>query len=461
MIVKNFAGIKEAELEFRDITVLIGPQAEGKSVIAKLMYIIRGALSLYKSKEAIKFTIGDLNIDTKDKYDILKDLDNKYDHNLIIQSNMMDIFDRSAFQDGYQVKFSSVTKTSNGVLIEKFETICEKYGCKSDLWINKEIMESEIKPVVSFTLFIVSILENFSKSKLQKGNYQFDRLLPQLLDTVRSFILNQIFIPANRSIYTFVQKSPELWPKASLDPIFLDFGTLYENIKNWWFNDMNANNIGKKFKSKYEDILLRFLGGKIIRYNNREVIEHFDRRKVDMIFASSGQKEILPLVLTLLWVQYHKFPEMILYIEEPEAHLFPETQKKLVNLIAEVYNALKGRLRLVITTHSPYIITALNNLLYAGYIRDKFKDRKDVAAKLEKALRRQENIPSLGSRIISPSKVAVYEVKRSGTRSILDENGLISDSYMDEIADELYREEEELYEIKWEVEHGSERYLGQ
>ena len=38
LTVKNFSVIKEAELEFGKITVLIGPQASGKSLLCKLAY---------------------------------------------------------------------------------------------------------------------------------------------------------------------------------------------------------------------------------------------------------------------------------------------------------------------------------------------------------------------------------------------------------------------------------------
>jgi predicted ATP-dependent endonuclease of OLD family len=46
LTVKNFSVIKDAELEFRRITVLIGPQAEGKSLLCKLALITTLALPL-------------------------------------------------------------------------------------------------------------------------------------------------------------------------------------------------------------------------------------------------------------------------------------------------------------------------------------------------------------------------------------------------------------------------------
>src|SRR5208283_3120148 len=40
LTVKNFSVIKDAELEFGKITVLIGPQASGKSLLCKLAYFL-------------------------------------------------------------------------------------------------------------------------------------------------------------------------------------------------------------------------------------------------------------------------------------------------------------------------------------------------------------------------------------------------------------------------------------
>ena len=41
LYIENFAGIKEAEIELNKINILIGPQATGKSVVAKLLYYFR------------------------------------------------------------------------------------------------------------------------------------------------------------------------------------------------------------------------------------------------------------------------------------------------------------------------------------------------------------------------------------------------------------------------------------
>ena len=41
LIVRNFAGIKDLEIEIKRINILIGPQASGKSVCAKLLFYFK------------------------------------------------------------------------------------------------------------------------------------------------------------------------------------------------------------------------------------------------------------------------------------------------------------------------------------------------------------------------------------------------------------------------------------
>ncbi|MDB9496660.1 AAA family ATPase [Spirulina major CS-329] len=40
--IQNFAGLKDVEIEIKKINIFIGPQASGKSVIAKLLFYFKG-----------------------------------------------------------------------------------------------------------------------------------------------------------------------------------------------------------------------------------------------------------------------------------------------------------------------------------------------------------------------------------------------------------------------------------
>ena len=53
----------------------------------------------------------------------------------------------------------------------------------------------------------------------------------------------------------------------------------------------------------------------------------------------------------------------ILFIEEPEAHLHPNNQIKLMEIFTELTNA---GITLVMSSHSNYVFNKLNNLVLSG-----------------------------------------------------------------------------------------------
>jgi hypothetical protein len=52
------------------------------------------------------------------------------------------------------------------------------------------------------------------------------------------------------------------------------------------------------------------------------------------------------------------------FIEEPEAHLFPTSQGYIISILSLLYAELGTNF--FITSHSPYILSALNNFILAG-----------------------------------------------------------------------------------------------
>lgn len=90
-----------------------------------------------------------------------------------------------------------------------------------------------------------------------------------------------------------------------------------------------------------------------------------ERQWVKRMYGSSGQQEIL-WILMLAFITILEKKSSFVVIEEPEAHLFPEAQKDVIYLISLMVNATGSRV--ILTTHSPYILTSLNILLYSEKI---------------------------------------------------------------------------------------------
>ena len=105
-------------------------------------------------------------------------------------------------------------------------------------------------------------------------------------------------------------------------------------------------------------------------------------------------------------------------IEEPEMNLFPETQRDLVYHLLNKCLEREGN-RLTITTHSPYILYALNNCMMAGLVYDKMDEESKSRLKC-------------GTSKISPSDVSIYEIQEGVVKRGQKEDGLIQDNYFDQ-----------------------------
>jgi predicted ATPase len=83
---------------------------------------------------------------------------------------------------------------------------------------------------------------------------------------------------------------------------------------------------------------------------------------VKLQYASSGQEESV-WILLLIFRYILDETSVFMVFEEPEAHLYPETQSDIVELIGLLANLYHNPI--IKTTHSPYILSAFNNLSYA------------------------------------------------------------------------------------------------
>ncbi|WP_241210766.1 AAA family ATPase [Brachyspira hampsonii] len=102
-------------------------------------------------------------------------------------------------------------------------------------------------------------------------------------------------------------------------------------------------------------------------------------KKIPVDKISSGQQEILWLLNVLLGIIWLNKKNIFVIIEEPEAHLYPNMQKEIIDFIVNFMNITNSNI--LITTHSPYILTSANNLLYAGKLKENYKNNKEKIRK--------------------------------------------------------------------------------
>lgn len=106
-------------------------------------------------------------------------------------------------------------------------------------------------------------------------------------------------------------------------------------------------------------------------------------------------------------------------VEEPEQNLFPSSQHKILNSLLEFNNMNKGN-KLIMTTHSPYLINYLTLVVKANSVKEKVKN--------DESRKKLQDIVPINSTVNS-SDLVIYELnEKDGTIIKLgDYNGLPSD----------------------------------
>jgi len=129
-------------------------------------------------------------------------------------------------------------------------------------------------------------------------------------------------------------------------------------------------------------------------------------------------KDNTPLVLYLRYLA--KFNDLIL-IDEPEMNLHPRAQAKLIEFLSIlVHNGLN----VVITTHSPYIVDHLINLMQAETLQDKESICERFYLRSSDAF-------------IPKEDVSVYLFEKKKVQNILSSEGRINWETFSRVSDEI------------------------
>lgn len=146
--------------------------------------------------------------------------------------------------------------------------------------------------------------------------------------------------------------------------------------------------------------------------------ERFRKGVTEIWDDNSLTEEQRRVALSVLSSKFNK-TAFINIVEEPEQNLFPESQWQMLKSLLEFNNLNKGN-KLIITTHSPYIINYLS-LAIKGYTLSKKVNSDELKKELQ-------NIIPLAS-IVNPNDLAVYELnEEDGSIKKLDDYfGLPSD----------------------------------
>lgn len=383
LCVRDFGPIQSCDIEIPRLTVMTGPQASGKSTLAKLIYFFKLAQQYIQSQ-----TLSAVQID-------------KWLRSVFLRM------------------FGDLTELSDAMRI--------RYDFADEQWL--EITKG-IHPQTHSQTVLFRLSRDFSQS---------------------SEMVDAVYIPAGRSMITLLSDQlPVLFTDPNRQLPVLDYCTNAYIHQILSLRQSFANGLDGLLKQEIETtdrelnltVLKHMiqLAGKILKarycYHAGEERLLLDMNKpgksIKVNFASSGQQETVWALNLLFYYLLEGKPSCII-LEEPEAHLYPDSQKYMAEALATFAHAGS---QVIVTTHSPYILGEFNNLLYAAEIHLADEQRDAI-------------VPSCEVLDASWTK-AVHVINGQVVDGMAD--GLIDNSLIDGASDTINNENDALMELKWQME---------
>jgi AAA15 family ATPase/GTPase len=373
LAIHQFGPISNLEIDIDDILIFIGSQATGKSTVSKAIFFFKSLKDdlyryYYDSYNRNQFDNSISNFAKLAKQKFIKI------YGSILQSPQM----RLGFSYGNEIEIYIYPSQDN-----RFTTI--EFN-KSFLKKFAEIMRSakEIKEEVQ------RMSSSFSSSRVIVGIKAAEASLFEYIGNELNILFGDdrdiVFLPAGRSLITTLSQqrynidmgdnflsngelgSDSLIKLDYLMQNFIDridkakplFDSGIVNLIQEYILDGSLDDVQRITLA--QDLVNMILRGSYRYSNGTERIDFEDGKSTLINFSSSGQQEVVWILLLILLLILNN-RKVFLVVEEPEAHLFPVAQKQIIDLIALLANQSENQI--LLTTHSPYILSSFNNLLYA------------------------------------------------------------------------------------------------
>jgi len=441
ILIKEFQAITEMEIELSNILVLIGEQASGKSTISKLIYFFK---SLPQDFIDLIFENLETDVDLRDLF--WSKVRQKF-YNYFGSTRHLPDFEIEYYYD--QDKFISLSLHPDRGL---------KFHFNPDNFFQSIFVNNEIRRFIQNVRQLSKQTNAYERSAFQRVVNDLETYIKTQFNEYRL----PLFIPANRNITVsypdqfkldfygnlrsdLVRQESNPSKIQSIDlHLMISFLEQTERIKQRFksndFLDLVEEKeilglpVDRNTLSIAQTKIEKILRGQYRQDQYGEKIFYDDENYVHLNNASSGQQEVIRILQDIFLILLDK-EKAFRVIEEPEAHLYPQAQKLLVELFAIVLNQTDSQI--IITTHSPYILSALNNLLFARRVSAK----NDTVSEEVGAI-----IPPISW--IEPDTTDVYFLRDGRCTSIFDnETGLVDQNYLDEISEDLGADFQELYHI--------------
>lgn len=413
IIIRNFGPISDIDIEISDFQLFIGTQASGKSTIAKSIYFFRSLRD-----DLIRYVY-----DLIDKRTIAKPLGA---YSSILRSKFMEIWGTTHHLNEIHLQFFYTDEIWIKVTLEKHNKFINPEFSKKFVDGFSAIVNEAKKFNEGISQKKLSYMSSKDLLSIESEKRTFITLIESLSNKLFNIDYDVIFIPAGRSLLSTLSEQLQNIQTKKMDLLMRDFLFRISNTRELFTKSIRDFILEKRLLHNIEvdkdmselatTLITDILKGYYKYDKDGEKIYIDKNRYVKLNYSSSGQQEsvwILHLVFNLLIENKKTY----VVIEEPEAHLYPTAQKSIIELISLLFNNHNNKI--LITTHSPYILGALNNLIYAH--NQGTKNQEEVNRRINKKL------------WLDHKNLGVYMLKQGKVNSIVDsELKLIQNEMIDE-----------------------------
>ena len=422
IVINKLGPIKYCDLEINDFMVFTGPQAAGKSTIAKSIFFFNNIKNLMLMQFNKRFLGENITLNLSFENRLIRE----------IRSNFLQTFGTTWCMDNDRSMEYYYTDTVYIKISLKNNPVSLNY-----IWID-------------FSEKLSAFLNSYDAVQLDLLTHARDNeAIKKSIEALFGNSEEIIYIPAGRSMMTlfssqlmFMYSVMSDDQKRSLDYCTQNYLERIMQLKPSFSNsvqtliknkiELTDIKIDKENLQQCADLMRQILQGEYRNIDGEERLQVAQKRYVKINFASSGQQEAV-WILNVVFYYLLNNKKAFFIIEEPESHLFPNAQKLIAEFISLAKN---GGNKVLLTTHSPSILGTINNMLYANRISKEVGRQK--LAKIIHPLK-----------WIDFQKMSAYYVDAGSIQSCMDtEFEEIDNDVIDDASDEINSDFEKMVELR-------------
>ena len=349
--IRNIGKLKEADVEINGITVIAGENNTGKSTVSKTLFSLFNGFYNFDKKL--------LELKSKDITNIfLRFVQNLNRENVNI---LIDISDKIVKDTSYKFDRNKLIKliqeNRNFISIEYLEEVSEKIfnilNIKNEEYLENTIsyilnneFDNQINTIWSDDLGEIALKIKENELKLKIKNNKVIKIENKINLRSEVIYIDDPFIIDNLNEYKWRDINYLENHKESLETKLVR----EKNEKTFSEKIIAKNNL-QQITEKLKEVI----NGEIKFYQGKWIYKFENNNELNLKNLSAGLKSFA--ILKRLVENGNLEEKGIVILDEPEIHLHPEWQLKFAELIVLLQKDFG--MHILLTTHSPYFVNAL------------------------------------------------------------------------------------------------------